>query len=334
MNSSVAGIVLGDGERSENSFIGQHDRLIDVSIVIPVYRGKATLRELTDRIKAVMDRERWTAEIIFVDDASPDGAWGEIVGLQPTQRVAIRGLRHMQNMGQHSALLSGIRACRGKTIVTMDDDLQQLPEAIPQLVAPLSQGFDLSIASYREKKHSRMRNASGELVDRVLRRIYDLDPTFQLTSFRAFTRPVCDAVRDLSVAFPYVTAMLLSQSGLRVNVLVDHNDRTSGTSNYDFIKSLRLAANLIFNYSSIPIYLLFFLAALQLSIGILGSSIILIRSFVGNGYQTGWASLMLCVILFNSITTFSVFVIGIYVKRIYQQTTHSTGRPAVGAVHG
>lgn len=310
------------------------DQQIDVSVVVPVYRGQATVRLLAERVANALAPTDYRGELIFVDDASPDRAWEELTSLSSSPRLIIRGCRHARNMGQHQALLTGMQLATGRVVITMDDDLQHPPEAIPAMMDALASGFDLAIASYDEKKHSRWRNMSGGVVDQVLRRLYGLEPDFQLTSFRAFTRPICDAATKLSTAFPYVTAMLLSQSSRCTNVLVPHAERHSGVSNYSTLKSLKLAANLIFNYSSFPIYLLLAVASTQLLFGLIGSLAILLLSVFGKGFAAGWASMMLVVIVCNSVNMFSIILVALYVKRIYQQVTHAAGRPAIAAMHG
>ena len=101
-----------------------------LAVVIPVYNGAATLPALIDRLLPVVRAGGAPYEIILVNDGSRDASWATIEALSG-RHPEIRGIDLMRNYGQHNALLCGIRASRHDVIVTMDDDLQQPPEAIP-----------------------------------------------------------------------------------------------------------------------------------------------------------------------------------------------------------
>src|SRR5258706_588189 len=97
-----------------------------LSIVVPVFRAERSLRLLVERLLPVLDSLEGAYEILFVEDGGGDGSW-EVIEDLSRRHPCIRGLRLARNYGQHNALLCGIRAARGKTIVTMDDDLQNPP---------------------------------------------------------------------------------------------------------------------------------------------------------------------------------------------------------------
>jgi len=133
--------------------------------------------------------------------------------------------------------------------------------------------------------------------------------------------------------FPYITAMLLSHTSKCTNVAVIHEERAVGKSNYNLIKSLRLAANLLFHYSSYPLYL-----TALLCIGVLGMSVILAawvvwRSISTGGSVQGWASVMTGIVFFNAITLFVLVIQGIYLSRLARQQSRSRVGFSVGEVY-
>src|SRR6266853_4650773 len=113
-----------------------------ISVVTPVYNGEASIAELCQRLSEVLPRIATEYEIILVNDGSRDRSW-EIISDLSSRFATVRGLNLMRNYGQHNALLCGIRAARYEVIVTMDDDLQHLPETMPALLARLSEGYDV-----------------------------------------------------------------------------------------------------------------------------------------------------------------------------------------------
>jgi glycosyltransferase involved in cell wall biosynthesis len=105
---------------------------LQLSVVIPVYNEKESLRELAEWITGIVNRERLTYEIIFVDDGSNDGSWNEIQKIA-SENSNVKGIRFKRNYGKSAALNSGFEASSGEVVITMDSDLQDSPDEIPGL---------------------------------------------------------------------------------------------------------------------------------------------------------------------------------------------------------
>ena len=115
----------------------------DLSIVISLYNEEESLKELTDWIVSVMNREGYAYEIIMVDDGSRDSSW-KIVRELASGNPCIRGISFRRNYGKSAALYEGFRAAEGKVVVTMDADLQDSPEEIPEMYRMITRdGFDI-----------------------------------------------------------------------------------------------------------------------------------------------------------------------------------------------
>src|SRR5438046_9617795 len=113
-----------------------------LSVVTPVYNGKASVAELCRRLGEVLPRVATQHEIILVNDGSRDRSW-QVISELASQSSTVRGLCLMRNYGQHNALLCGIRAAKYEVIVTIDADLQHRPEEIPRLLARLDEACDV-----------------------------------------------------------------------------------------------------------------------------------------------------------------------------------------------
>lgn len=300
----------------------------DVSLVIPVYRSAGSLAELLERIDRVMAESGKSFEIVCVDDASPDGTWTMLKSLRD-RHSGLRLARLSRNMGQHSALLCGCEMARGEVVVTLDDDLQHPPEEIPKLIAGIEQGHDLVIGAYETKEHARLRNWGGRLVDGLLRRMFGLDRSYQLTSFRAVRRGVIQEVVRMSGVYPYLTAMLLMHSDRRANVTVRHDPRRVGASRYSLRRSLALAANLIFSYSNLPLYFVA-LTSLTAFVGSLTyGGVVLVRALVAGVSVPGWASTIVVLSILNALILLCLAVFGLYLSRMNDQLTHGRARYTV-----
>jgi len=298
-------------------------RMSVVSIVIPCYRSAASLEELVARLLKVSADLRRDFEIILVDDRSPDETWAVAQRLKAEHGAPLKIVRLLKNSGQHNALLCGLHVASGEIVVTMDDDLQNPPEEIPKLIAALETGYDLAIGAYERKEHPAARNFGGELIDRLLRGIFKLPAEFQLTSFRAVRRVVVENACRMSGVFPYLTAMLLSHTSNPVNVPVRHEPRRHGRSGYTLRRSFSLAANLILNYSSWPLYLVgaLCLAAFCFSLGF--GAWVLIRALLHDTSVPGWASTVVIISFFNALTLLCLYVFGLYLSRLNLQLTRT-----------
>lgn len=294
-----------------------------VSVVIPAYRSEASIPLLAEKLHEVLPTICAHPEIIFVDDCSPDGTWEALKRVKQKYGSTVKIIQLLTNSGQHNATLCGLSFATGQVVVTMDDDLQNPPEEIPKLVGAIEEGYDLAIAAYDSKKHSSFRNAGGRFVDSTLRSIFHLPGNFQLTSFRAAKDVVVMNVCQMGGVFPYVTAMMFSHASRYVNVPVRHDARLLGHSNYTMKRSLLLAANLIFSYSSYPLSVIIGLSTLAFLISMLFGFWTLYRALQYGISVPGWASTVVIVSFFNAITLFCFTVFGVYLSRISQQLTKS-----------
>lgn len=124
---------------------------MNLSVVIPVYNEKESVRELANWIAGVVNREHLSYEIIFVDDGSNDGSWNEIQKIA-SENSNVKGIRFRRNYGKSAALNSGFAASTGDVVITMDSDLQDSPDEIPALYKMIvADGYDL-VSGWKKKR--------------------------------------------------------------------------------------------------------------------------------------------------------------------------------------
>ncbi|WP_027418271.1 glycosyltransferase family 2 protein [Crocinitomix catalasitica] len=125
---------------------------LDISIVVPLYNEVESLSELHAWILKVVQKEKLTYEIIFINDGSTDGSWNMIESLK-TKDSHVRGIKFQRNYGKSAALHVGFQASKGDIVITMDADLQDSPEEIPGLVKMIKEdGFDL-VSGWKKKRY-------------------------------------------------------------------------------------------------------------------------------------------------------------------------------------
>ena len=120
------------------STTGYQKSMVDISVVIPVYRSYDSLRELHQRLTNVLIAQGLNFEIMFVEDCGGDNSW-ELIQTLAAEDSRVSGLRMSRNYGQHNALLAGIRAAKGNLIATIDDDLQHPPEELIKLLSKIDE---------------------------------------------------------------------------------------------------------------------------------------------------------------------------------------------------
>lgn len=126
---------------------------MDLSIIVPLFNEAESLPELYSWIKRVMTANNISYEVIFVDDGSTDGSWDIIEGLKNQEPEIVHGIRFRRNYGKSPALFCGFKAAQGDIVATMDADLQDSPEELPEMMRMIREdGFDL-VSGWKKKRY-------------------------------------------------------------------------------------------------------------------------------------------------------------------------------------
>ena len=125
---------------------------MDISVIIPLYNEEESLPELYDWIERVMAQNKFSFEVIFVNDGSTDHSWSVITELA-ARSEHVKGIKFRRNYGKSPALYCGFKEALGDVVITMDADLQDSPDEIPELFHMIKdQGYDL-VSGYKQKRH-------------------------------------------------------------------------------------------------------------------------------------------------------------------------------------
>lgn len=291
-----------------------NDDAIRISVVVPVYGGSAALPELRERVAQTMAAAGWRHELILVDDRGQAEAWPVITSLAQ-QHADVVGLRLGRNFGQHAATICGIANARGEFVITMDDDLEHPPEAIPELIAACDDEHPLVYGVFAQRTHAGYRNLSSELMRRTLKRAFP-DMNEDYTSFRAIRRSLARRLPELGLSKPYVDGMLSwMTSGVRT-VPVAHGKRRHGQSTYTLRKLLSHATNIFVSFSKLPLRVASYCGAGLALASFLYLLYILLGHLRGTITNPGYTSLMSVVLLACGIQLLILGVLGEYIGRL------------------
>ena len=275
-----------------------------LTIVVPVYRGAATITELVERLSEEL-RAHYELEIVLVDDASPDNSAEVMRGLSERYPWVV-SVFLSRNFGEHNAVLAGLNHASGDFVVTMDDDLQNPPREVKRLVDELAQGHDVVYSRYDSKKHSFFRNFGSVVNDRVANVMLGKPPNLYLCSFRSMNRLVVDELIKFDGPFPYIDGLIL-RTTRRIGVLtVEHDERAVGQSGYTLLKLIRLWSNMFTSFSILPLRAASLFGLLVAMLGMLGAMVFTFERLRHPELPLGWASLMIALIVFSGVQLFAL----------------------------
>lgn len=202
----------------------------DVSIVVPVYNEQDNILALAQEVLAAFKNERWSYELVFVDDASTDATWPAIQKAR-SFNSRVRGLRHMRNCGQSAALWTGIQATQSPLIATMDGDRQNDPADFPKMLAELSR-YDFVCGVRTKRQDNLVRRLSAVVARRARKAVLRVDFVDTGCAMRVFKR------RSLGNLFPFnglhrfLPVLVHGGGASTLEVPVNHRPRTAGLSKY------------------------------------------------------------------------------------------------------
>jgi undecaprenyl-phosphate 4-deoxy-4-formamido-L-arabinose transferase len=290
-----------------------------VSVVVPVYNGEQALRELIVRVQETLGRAGYRHEFVFVNDGSKDGSWATIKKLAE-EFPDVHGFDLMRNYGQHNALLAGILNSTNDYIVTMDDDLQHPPEAIPELLAELEAGKDVAYGKPKSREHSLWRNISSKVTKSTLRIVLGEEMGEYSSAFRAFRSELKRGFVGFADAKLSIDVLLSWSARSVACVPIDHHPRRHGRSGYTLRQLVALAFSNIMGYSVLPLRVASGLGVTAAIFGLLLLVYLVIKRLVQETNVPGFAFIASEIALFAGLQLFAIGVIGEYLARVHFRT--------------
>ena len=287
-----------------------------LSVVVPVYNSEGSLEMFVQRLEPVLQAHGAPFELIFVNDGSRDQSWSVVERL--VQRHPwIRGINMMRNYGQHNALLCGIRAASHEVVVTMDDDLQHPPEEIPRLLERLAEGHDVVYGRPQEEQHGLWRDLASVVTKMALQAAMGVQTARHVSAFRVLRTHLREAFADFRSPFVSIDVLLTWATTRFSAVLVRHDLRAVGQSNYTFRKLVAHAINMITGFSVLPLQLATVLgfACTLFGLGVL--LYVLIRYFISGTSVPGFPFLASTISIFSGAQLFTLGIIGEYLARMH-----------------
>ena len=262
---------------------------MDISVVVPLFNEEESLPELTAWIKRVMEENNFSYEIMMIDDGSRDNSWKVVRELQKKNPL-IKAIKFRRNYGKSAALFCGFEAVQGDVVITMDADLQDSPEEIPELYRMIKEdGFDL-VSGWKKKRHDPVltKNLPSKFYNWTVRRMTGIKLHDMNCGLKAYKKNVIKSIEVYGEMHRYIP-VLAKWAGYK-NIgekVVVHQERKYGVTKFGLERFVRgpldlLSVMFISRFVKRPMH--FF--------GVLGA-IIFIIGFIAAGYLGAQKLIML-----------------------------------------
>jgi polyisoprenyl-phosphate glycosyltransferase len=289
-------------------------RAFTYSVVVPVFNSEAVVGRTIDRIVDTFEAAGLSYQLVLVNDGSRDGSW-EVIAAKARANPNLVALDLLRNFGQHHANLAGFRETVGDYVITMDDDLQNPPDQVLHLIDAAMEGHDVVFGRFERKRAPFYRRSGTALISMMNRRIFEQPPGLAVSNFRILRRDVVDRICASRTAHPYVTGQALMYSRSPADVLVRHDPRPVGKSNYGLVRILRLVFAILFSYSVFPLRAAAALGFVVAALSFLLGCYYLVRSFFVDTPVQGWTTIAVLLSLFSGMIIALLSMLGEYIVR-------------------
>jgi len=254
---------------------------MDISIVVPLLNEEESLQELHDWIANVMQSNRFSYEILFIDDGSNDGSWALIKALSKSNE-AVKGIRFQRNYGKSQALNAAFKEVSGDVVITMDADLQDSPDEIPDLFNMVkNEDFDL-ISGWKKKRYdSKIRkNLPSKLFNAAARKTSGLTLHDFNCGLKAYKNDVVKNVDVYGEMHRYIPVLAKNAGFQKIGEkVVIHQARKYGTTKFGMDRFINgfldlITINFLTKFGKRPMHLFGLLGTIVFAIGFLSSIII------------------------------------------------------------
>ena len=297
-------------------------------LVLPCYNEEETLEssyeQLTVFLGDMIRNERISdkSKMLFVDDGSYDRTW-EIISELHEKDSMVQGISLSGNRGHQTAIYAGIEEASqyADAIITIDVDLQQDINAIPDFMNAYERGCDVVYGIRNNRSSDGLFKKSSATMYYKLMHLFGANIIENSADYRLLSKKAAKALLQYKESNLFIRGIVPSMGFKSEMVYFDVHEREHGKSKYTLHKMLRLAADGITSFSIVPIRMILYLGILVLlfSIGVIIHDVYV---YLIGDTVTGWASLQASIWFFGSVQLVSVGIVGEYIGRIYMESKH------------
>ncbi len=208
---------------------------MDISVVIPLYNEEESLPELYSWIERVMKANNYSFEVIFVNDGSTDDSWEVIEQLKATSAETVKGIKFRRNYGKSPALYCGFKEAQGEVVITMDADLQDSPDEIPELYRMITEeGYDL-VSGWKQKRYDPLsKTLPTKLFNATARKVSGIKNLHDFNcGLKAYRKKVVKNIEVYGEMHRYIPYLAKNAGFKKIGErIVQHQARKYGTTKF------------------------------------------------------------------------------------------------------
>lgn len=290
-----------------------------ISIVVPCYNEEEVLGMFYHDIMKVVEKlkNRYTYELIFVDDGSKDKTLWNLKELhQKNEKVKI--ISFSRNFGKEAGIYAGLVNATGELVVIMDADLQHPPEIILEMVKGIEEGYDTVTTRRKNRKgESIIKKAFSKMFYRLMGKITDFEMVQNAQDYRMMKRVVVDSILSLK-EYNRFSKGIFSWVGFRVKYIeIEDRERAAGTAKWSFRKLFSYAIEGITSFSTAPLSISTIVGILISFLSIIFAIIIIFQTLIYGKDVPGYASIITTVLFMGGIQLISIGIISEYISKMY-----------------
>lgn len=292
-----------------------------VSLVIPMYYEEEVAEECYNRvIKVLSSLQDYTYEIIFINDGSKDKTFEILEGIAKKD-TNVKVISFARNFGHQCAVTAGLQFVTGNAIVIIDADLQDPPELIPDMLKLWENGNEVIYGKRKTRDgESKFKLLTAKMFYQTLNALSDVDIPKDTGDFRLVDKKVVDVINSLPEHNKFLRGLFSWVGFKQTPFEYERKERFAGKTKYPLKKMLKLASDGIISFSTKPLKIVGGLGILSMAISLL-VLIYAIFSFIFHWHNltAGWTSLMVTMTFLSGIILISLWMIGEYIARIYDE---------------
>ena len=292
---------------------------VELSVVIPVYNSEKIFPELYRQLTDALPKAVQSFQIVAVVDGCRDRSF-EVIQAHAVRDPRVKVLEFSRNFGHQAAVTAGLEHAAGALVAIMDDDLEDPPAVLAQMIAKLREGYDVVYGIRRARKRSIFHRLMYHLFYRILNRLVDVDMPSDAGDFCVMRRRVADVLNSMSESNRYLRGLRAWVGFNQVGVEYERGERYADESGYTFRKYMALATHAIFSFSYKPLSYVsrvgLFVALTSFAIGIY----LIVNKLTGRVADVpGWVSLLVSVLMLSGVQLISIGILGQYLMRVYDE---------------
>ena len=295
---------------------------VDYSIIIPVYYNEGSIEKTFNALyeKVISANKDLTCELIFIDDGSKDNSFNEILKLKETHPDLVKIIKFTRNFGQVSAIAAGYQYAEGECLINISADLQDPPELINEMLNYyFKDGYEIVIGTRESRDESYFRRKTSDIFYNLIKKLSFSEMPSGGFDYALISSKVKKIIFERKESNPFWQGQIL-WTGFKIKyVQYQRKKREIGSSRWTFSKKIKYLIDGVTSYSYAPLRLMSVIGSTIALIGFLYAVDIVYARIFGNVPFTGWAPIMIIILVLSGIQMLMIGIVGEYLWRVLDQ---------------